>query len=282
MRVRLISDNLLDNTDFDLQVDNEYPVGWFIDNNTSTMIGNEWKVDSINTTLYHPQKIEKVDLKDSFYNFVTIKKSATVRGEGYWKNIPTVTHTLNLNNQTFIDELPSPYVTTESRWFETNDINSYVIANDIKTYMELETNMLRVPNYSDNKGKSIKVSYTPTGREITSTRLYQPVSTNISFLTCIDEASAIDTFFKTCAKYRKGVTVQAFLTPSSGQEWGTFEWSNTVWSGIPAEGDWYDVFHIDLNGYRFNPSSVTGGCEVSCLIQKTELRGVDVVGTYTE
>ena len=138
MRVRLISDNLLDNTDFDLQVDNEYPVGWFIDNNTSAMIGNEWKVDSINTTLYHPQKIEKVDLKDSFYNFVTIKKSATVRGEGYWKNIPTVTHTLNLNNQTFIDELPSPYVTTESRWFETNDINSYVIASDIKTYMELK------------------------------------------------------------------------------------------------------------------------------------------------
>lgn len=282
MRVRLTTDNLLDNSGFDLQVDTLYPVGWLVEGDNSVMIGKEWRVEGTNTTLYHPQPIEKVNIQPSFYNFVKVFKSAIVRGDGIWQNIPSINNTINLNNTEYIDELPFPYLTTENRQFNINDSNSYAIVSDIKTYMQIETEMLRVPNYNDNKNKRTKVKYTTTGREITSTQKYAPVTSQIEFLSCLDEAQAIDTFFKTCAKYRKGIKVEAWITPEAEESWSNSPWSETVWSGIPTEGAWFNVFRIDLDGYSFNRSNITGTSTINCIIQKTDLGGVDVIGTYTE
>lgn len=289
MKVRLTSKNLIENSSFELKqainATNVVPMGWYLDQSLfSSVSGVEW-VQSNNgghtmeypegLTFLEPEDINYTAKRANFLNYVSVIKSATARGEGVYYNKPLTPHVLARDYQTFTDIDSTAPESQDREYVQGLPSDTGIVIKDISTVLQIETELLRVPNYNYNAGKRVKIQRNDISREMTTESKYQPASTNLDFLRCKDEADALDLFFKTCIRYGVGFEVEAFITPDSAYQWGNFLWGEQQWGGIPAEGAYVKLFTIDMQGYSFNRSSTYGQSSVTGILQLTELNSVE-------
>lgn len=279
MLVRITSENLLSNQNLEL-FENNTPIGWqaFLSGSASK---NEW-VLSDSQTLSYPADIEFVGKTSTFFDNVNIRKGARVKviqidpygvnASGVYRNIPTVNNTLASSYRDFID-VDATQQETQDRYVVVN-ANSQVAIESFSTAMRIETNMLFTNNYAANNNRSLRVIRTATGREIGTTGIYNPLSTQFSFVACEDEVNNLNTFFLTCIKYGAGYTVEAFITPESATFWGNFLWGNNKWGGFNPAGEWVKVFTVNSSSFSHNRGSATGEITISAVLQKSEVNNV--------
>ena len=271
MKVLLRSQNLLTNPIFE-GVLNDTPVGWFV-NVKGGVAGGEWTLPDANQTLFYPQDIDFVDETNNFKTYTKVFKSASVKGSGIYRNIPSVDRTLTNEFKTYTDFLGDTNSKLQNRYVEPTTGESVVI-NNISTYMEIETNMLRLPEFTDDKNIEFHILKTDTSKRLEATRVYKPVSTNFSFILCNKESESLNTFLKTCLKYGVGFELEVFTTRDQVESWGNFQWGNSDWGGFDAAGEWVKFYNVDINDYSINRGSVVSELNISAIIQKSELNNV--------
>ena len=272
MNVRLTTDNLLTNPLLELIKDNNTPYGWFTYVNGDAIKG-EWVLDTTQT-LYYPNNITFVDKQDDFFSNVKVQKSASVKGEGIYKNIPAIEHTLTSNYKTYTDSIGDTQVEKQDRYV-VPDANKQIFIKELSTKIIIEVSMLRKPNFTDNPNRTLHVLKNTTGRELAVTGEYKPLSTTLDFVECKSKSDALATFFKTAIKYKAGFTLEAFLKPTDEQGWGgDSAWGPVPWGGLDPNGQWVRLFHLDVNNYSLNRASTTGNISVNCVLQKSEVNNV--------
>lgn len=270
MRVRLTSQDLLGNSNLEL-FKNRTPSGWYT-TVKGEAIPSEWVLDTTQT-LYFPRGVDFVNKNDDFFTYVNVIKSAQVKGNGIYKNTPAIEHVLTDKYKTYSDSLFDTQPTIQDRYVEVNASSEISIRN-ISTQMQIETDQLRNINYNEEFARTLHIVRNSTGRELQSTAKYNPLTMDLGFLSCLKEAEALDTFFKTCLKYSAGFKVEAFITPDTLEYWGNFNWSGGLWGGFDINGEWVEMFNLDFASYAYTPTSTAAEINISTILQKSEVNNV--------
>jgi len=267
MRVRLTSENIHSkNSDFSL-FDGENPIGWFKDgvSGLSQILAQAWEMEF--TQILIPLDFRFFGVTENIYDYINIVKSATVKGIGQYSNDNIDFDTLStvFNTYSGIDNN-----TTLNRTYVAGGSGDTLSIKDIKTELVIETNMLRTPQYQETKESSAILVRTKNSKRLDFYEKYKPIDTAVSFLTCIEEAQILKTYFATLAYYGKGFSIEVW-NDNENPGWGQFDYPNQSWGGDVGVGFYEKKYYFNIANTNFVNQNTTGSLSVPVYLQKRDL-----------
>ena len=271
MKVRLISDNLHQNKSFEVW-DGTNPLGWYAINTKRRE--NLWQIVS-DSQLYSARSLVLQGNTTNALNYIDVVKGATVRsdGPGLFYNVSTIPHDLTTNFVTHEDITTALDLNSIGldRLYDADIVNEVMEIKDITTFLSMETEMLRFPEYSDSKSFSTIIVQEKNSKRLEISQKYNPVRTTLSFLNCLKENEAIRTFFYTCSVYGVGFSVEVWEEQTSGGNWGNVKWGNSKWGGFDSGYGYGKKYHFNIANNNFSESSTNGKLDVNVILQKRDL-----------
>lgn len=272
MKVRLTSGNIHKNRNFELW-DGTNPVGWF----SSASLKNDdvWRIN-VTDQLYSGTTLNLQDNVANALEYLDVVKGATVKAvssTGTYNNVSTIDHDLTINYVKHEDVTTAldlgtiglDRLYTQFGGSDTMDIK------DITTFLTMETEMLRFPEYTDQKDFGVLFVQEKNSKRVEITQKYNPANTTLSFLNCLEENEAIRTFFYTCAVYGAGFSVEIWEEQTTGGNWGNIKWSTPKWGGFDSGFGYSKKYYFDIANNSFTEGNTTGKLDINVILQKREL-----------
>jgi len=267
MKVRLTSENLHSkNNDFSIFYD-EKPPEWYKEGSTglSQILAEAWQME-------FTQTLVSFDFKwfgetANIYNYINIKKSASVAGAGQYSDNGIDYKTLT----SIFENVPVTHNdTTLNRYYVAGGSGDILSIKKIKTELVIETEMLRTPQYQETKESSAILVHSKNSKGLDFYEKYKPIDTAVSFLTCIEEAQILKTYFATLAYYGKGFSIEVW-NDNENPGWGQFDYPNQSWGGDVAVGFYEKKYYFNIANTNFVNQSTTGSLSVPVYLQKRDL-----------
>jgi hypothetical protein len=277
MKVRITSDNIHDNKNFELWNGNN-PNCWWADGSTSNINDQYWSIEA-SKRLYSSRKLKIQGDTGFASDYIKVVKSGEVlayAGGGSYFNTPSIEHVLpeGIFIYTLYEDL-APIGDISSvgldREFIEKDSESKLRIKNLATYLTIETNMLRIPAFADNKISTPLIVQEKNSKRLEEATSYNPVSITLSFLNCLEENQAIKAYFQTLSYYGVGFTVEIWELQSEGGNWGNVRWGNSKWGGFNSGYGYGKKYTFDIAGSNFEEASTYGRLDISAILQKTEM-----------
>lgn len=271
MKIRLTSNNLYANQDFMLYKTNE-PLNW---NQSGVLTDgsineNIWSIKN-SCEIYNNINLSFLDSVSNIFEYLSILKGATVRanvGGGSFSNNQADFTTLTSN---FVKTETIDNTTNLTKIFSATSTDDEIQIKDFNLQLMLETNVLRIPEYTDDPNIQPIIIKQKNSKKLESFQSYTPVTTTLSFLNCIEETKVLKAFFRTCALYKRGFTVEVWQEDLDTSLWGGI-WADSTWgSSGTIVGGYSPKYYFDLAGYDYNDNRPTATLDVPVILQKREV-----------
>ncbi len=277
MKVRLISENIHTNKNFELPDNGINPVGWYASSIDTNFTSNGyWRMT--NSKIAHSAtKLTLISPKSTVWNYLTVVKKAEVRGYGSWFNDELeagASWTLGENWKNTVDRYNTSTAVTLNRKFNKyiNDTD-YVEVKNISTQIEIEATALRTPQYQESKNFEKLIIQNKNSKSLEISELYNPISTLLQFKDCNETLDALTTFFKTCLFHNVGFTIEVWAESFSG-DWSEFTFGDGAdWGGVTQAG-WTYPIKLDIGTVSRSKGSIVSTLDINVILQKQRMNYV--------
>ena len=272
MKIRLTTGNI--HKLFSEYSYNNQPIGWLSIQGSDSYENKQWTVTG-SSVLQSADAIEGstgdlvINLpakKHDFYTYCNLIKSITAKGAGsIYNEVPAqqpgiLTGTFQKFDRTFFTDDGENL----DREYEEDAPGDTVTISNIETILQMETRLLRFPEYEDQRSFKPLIVQEKNGKKLEKSRQYTPFSTQLQFFNCTNEINALNTFFLCCQYYEKPFTVEIYSEETQG--WGVQAWG-TQWGGITS-GGYTSKYEFTIKSVKYNANGATSSLNVDVTFQR--------------
>lgn len=266
MKIRLTSDNVIPK--FDLwNNDFEAPEGWIA--GSSNKNGSVWQLNEL-SPINSAYNFELENYFNGLRSYINVYKTARVYGNGTYK--PCVSETAITLTNSYQD---LSVLATETE-LNTNGLNqdyttgTQCFISSLGCYFELETTMMRDNSYSENIEAEPMIVRQKNSKKLVMSEKYNPLSMQLEFILCLEQARAVQSFFNTCLKYGVGFSIEVLEEDLISRAWATETWGK-LW-GSSGTSAYSSKFHMDLASSNFVEQPISGVVTIPVILQKSEIK----------